>query len=390
MSFIKHPIHTLKFTTSTYAPMQRINIDTINMDRVDENGNQHVIVIIDCFSRWVELYAVPDLSALSAANSLLQFIGRYGLPEQIQADQGTQYVNQLIEELCKMLGSDYAINTTPYSKEENAMVERANKEVMRHLRALIFHKNIISEWSNNLPIVQRIINSSEHESIGVSPVQILFGNISTYDRSIFLPSGQRPEVLPSDNPSYSHWLASRLQAQDLIISEARKNQMTKDDNHMSTTPNNITQFNENDYVLVEYPPTNLKPGPPSKLMTNLRGPMKVIGMEQSTYILQDLVTNKNEKVHVKRIHPFYYDPNVTNPREIANKDQQAFDIDRIMEHRGNKYQTSTLKFKVLWMPVNNQLPEITWEPYKSLRSTAALHKYLNENKLKMLIPAVYK
>jgi hypothetical protein len=56
LSVIKSPLHAIKYTLSTYNPMQRICIDTINMTTPDSNGNTSIIVIIDCFSRWVELF----------------------------------------------------------------------------------------------------------------------------------------------------------------------------------------------------------------------------------------------------------------------------------------------------------------------------------------------
>ena len=57
--------------------MQRINIDTITVNIPDKHGNIHIIVIIDCFSRWVELFPTTDLTATSAAFALLQYVGRY-------------------------------------------------------------------------------------------------------------------------------------------------------------------------------------------------------------------------------------------------------------------------------------------------------------------------
>ena len=38
----------------------------------------------------------------------------------------------------------------------------------------------------------------------------------------------------------------------------------------------ITEFPVNSYVLLSYPPTNLKKGPPNKLMLNWQGPYKLI------------------------------------------------------------------------------------------------------------------
>ena len=63
------------------------------------------------------------------------------MPKEILSDNGTQFANHLIDELVKVLNMDQLF-TVPYSKEENGIVERSNKEVMRHLRAIIFDKNI--------------------------------------------------------------------------------------------------------------------------------------------------------------------------------------------------------------------------------------------------------
>jgi len=38
------------------------------------------------------------------------------------------------------MGSDHQL-TTAYSYQENAVIVRANREVLRQLRALVFHQN---------------------------------------------------------------------------------------------------------------------------------------------------------------------------------------------------------------------------------------------------------
>ena len=109
MKVLKMPIETLKFTAAAYHPMQRINIDTINLNLKDEYGNMHIIVIIDCFSRWVTLFASPDLSGTSAAQALLQHVGIFGIPDEFQTDLGTQFVNELIEGFIKLVGASHHI-----------------------------------------------------------------------------------------------------------------------------------------------------------------------------------------------------------------------------------------------------------------------------------------
>jgi hypothetical protein len=56
-------------------------------------------------------------------------MGRYGCPSTILSDNGSQYVNQVIDELIYLMGSHYDL-TMAYSKEGNGIVERANKEVL--------------------------------------------------------------------------------------------------------------------------------------------------------------------------------------------------------------------------------------------------------------------
>jgi hypothetical protein len=63
MSMLKIPIHAHGFSTSTYTPMECLNIDFIGP--FPDGG--YVLVIVDTFTRWVQLYHTKDASALSAA-----------------------------------------------------------------------------------------------------------------------------------------------------------------------------------------------------------------------------------------------------------------------------------------------------------------------------------
>jgi transposase InsO family protein len=146
--------------------MQVINIDTIGPLPKDEEGNEHILVIIDCFTRWVELYPLKDVRALSAAKKLLEFAGRFGIPVKIRSDRGTQFVNEIIQELLSLIKCDHEL-TIAYSKEENGIVERVNQEVIRHLRDMLWDVRIFEHWSFAcIPLIMRIINSEVKTSTG--------------------------------------------------------------------------------------------------------------------------------------------------------------------------------------------------------------------------------
>jgi len=165
------------------------------------------------------LYASIDATALSAAKAPFLVTGLFGAPMQILSDNGPQYVHELIKELLYLMGSDHEL-TTAYSHQENALVERANKEVLRHFRAIIFHQKVITRRSLALPLVQRIINAEPNSSTGCAPAQIIFGISIDLDRGILLPF--IPEGNNDHAQALSLWTANMLQAQADMISVAQE------------------------------------------------------------------------------------------------------------------------------------------------------------------------
>jgi len=61
--------------------------------------------------------------------------------------------------------------------------------------------------------------------------------------------------------------------------------------------------------------------PLNKLQTIKKGPMKVVGFEKDAYDFLNLVTRTVDTVHVSRIYPFLYDPEVIDPENVAIRDQ---------------------------------------------------------------------
>ena len=72
--------------------------------------------------------------------------------------------------------------TLPYRPEANGLVERVNQETMKILRAITYEGGVKRNWSQYLPLVQRIINNSFHSAIGTTPSRVVFGDRIFLDR----------------------------------------------------------------------------------------------------------------------------------------------------------------------------------------------------------------
>lgn len=325
------------------------------------------------------MYHTPNATAVAASKCLLQHFGRFGAPYQIRSDNGPHFVADVIREFLQLVGTEHCL-TLAYSKEENALVERMNKEINRHLRALTFENSSLDNYAESLPFVQRILNSNYSDRLKISAAQLLFGNVINLDRGIFLPIEERQE---SSKPLSQH-MSNMLAIQNNLLKAAAKELLRTDLLHMTKQTFPYTEFEPNSYVLVHY----RSGAPPSRLHTFWRGPMKVISGNNSRYLLQDLVTNKEKEYHVSDMKPFKFNPLKTNPLDVARRDHMEFFVEKIIKHKGNVKNKKDLFFLVKWLTFDDS--HNSWEPYSLLRDTANLHDYLQNQNLKCLIPRKFQ
>lgn len=380
-------IKALPYVTAAPNPMERICIDTMGPLSKSAKGYSYILVVIDAFSRFVELYPCVSTTAMEAAERLCEHTGRYGTPLQILSDGGSQFLNDTVQALSKLLGVSY-IKATPYSKEENGIVERANKEVLRHLRAFIADEKVLEAWATYLPLIQRIMNSTKHSSLGVAPADIMFGAAHRLEKTMFynLPNenydpitGQPLPDRGNTSPILKQWLDNMLAVQHRLIQIAYHQQEQTQQKHISeNTPAEVPQiFQNGDLVLCEYPTTNFGKQPPNKLLTPLRGPYKVINFspEKRQYTLQHLNINRTFMIDPSKVRPFHFDQRFTKPEEVALQDKQEFFVKAIHAVRGNPKRKRSLSFLVEW----EGYQEMTWEPWSHLRHNIVLHEYLRES-----------
>ena len=370
MSQVKPPVVSLKYTTSTYRPMECINIDFIGP--FPDKG--YILVVICTFTRWVELYPVPAATAATTLQALLEHFGRYGAPTYIRSDNGPQFISEVIKQFFKLIGTEQNL-TTPYSSEENAIVERCNKEVNRHITAFTFDRTTTENYQEILPFVQRILNSSINTRMKVSPAQLMFGNAIDLDRGILLPPDEHN--LPTESLTRSS--SKMLQTQNNLMRIARELLIQTDKEHNDKIQHNITEFLIGSFVLAQ-PRTQ----PATRMHTPWTGPYKVIASQKGQYKVLDLITNKQKMYHVSQLKQFYYNNTQTDPVDIARRDHLEYFVEDILAFEGDVKRVSTLRFHVKWLGYDES--HNTWERWANLMNTEQLHNYLISVNLRHLIP----
>ena len=103
------PLHPIP----VQRPFQILGVDIMDLPRT-EQGNKHVIVFQDFFTKWPFVFAIPDQKTERIAKLLAQeIIPFFGVPEALLSDRGTNLLSHLVLDLCDMLGIK-KLNATSY------------------------------------------------------------------------------------------------------------------------------------------------------------------------------------------------------------------------------------------------------------------------------------
>ena len=132
-----------------------------------------------------------------------------------------------------------------------------------------------------------------------------------------------------------------LQQQKELMRIAKENLLLADSVHNTNVANNLTEFAIDSYVLA-LPCTQ----PKTRLHPRWSGPYRVLENNTGKYELLDSVPNKHKMYHVTQLKEFQYDPTVTDPADIARRDNLEFYVKRIISFVGDMRRVSSLIFLV--------------------------------------------
>ena len=141
---------------------QLVAIDLTGQHPRSRKGNVFILTYIDHFSNWAEAISLPNKEMTTVTKALIDNVfTRLGHPSEILSDQGREFDNTLMLELCKRLGID-KIRTSSYKPSTNNTIERFHRTLNSMLGRVIEENQ--RTWCEWLPAVMAAYRSARHES----------------------------------------------------------------------------------------------------------------------------------------------------------------------------------------------------------------------------------
>ena len=157
------------------VPMQHVVMDLfgplVSSTSGSGEGFTYVLVAVDVASRFTFLRPLRDKSAVSVAAVALQIEADFGRIGTLSSDNGTEFANSLMEEVCDIMGTARGFSL-PYYPQGNGLAERAVGTFSRLLKKWL--EGDLETWAPLLPAAQVALNTRVAQTHGSTPFAAMF------------------------------------------------------------------------------------------------------------------------------------------------------------------------------------------------------------------------
>lgn len=132
-----------------------------------------MLIIIDAFTKYINIKAVRDTKTGTAIKVLKEYFSYFGVPNRLITDRGTCFTSAKFKSFILELGIKHILNAVA-TPRANGQVERFNRTVLDALGARC-HGEKENTWDEYIGEIQLSINTTINKSTGKSPAELLFG-----------------------------------------------------------------------------------------------------------------------------------------------------------------------------------------------------------------------
>jgi hypothetical protein len=191
----------------------KMPFERIHADFAGPFKGKYFLIVVDSFSKWPEVAIIPDLTAETTIRYFRQIFSRFGLPQILVTDRGTQFTSSLFQDFLQMNGVKHKMGA-PYNPSTNGIAERLVYTIKQKLKTIQCASNEFEKYICNILMSYRI---SVHPATGKSPSMLMFGRQMRSRLDIMIPKNEvRKYEYKSNNSTRDIAVNDRVQAREFL------------------------------------------------------------------------------------------------------------------------------------------------------------------------------
>lgn len=155
-----------------HPPWEVIAVDLMGPKPMSSDRKRWLLVIIDCSTKFVELFALGKATGTIVAEKIKEVACRYGFPKRIISDNGVQFISTVYKKFCERCNIRSSLTST-YHPSANP-TERVNRDIKFMISMFI---DIHKHWTKHLVDLAFSLRARRSEATGYSPGFLNFGHI---------------------------------------------------------------------------------------------------------------------------------------------------------------------------------------------------------------------
>ena len=301
MGATKAPLQPLP---PVYEIWERIAMDIVGPVRESRKGYRYILVISDYASRFVITIPMKDQTAHTVARCLFhKIITKYGAPQHVLTDRGTNFLSNLVKEIC-ILFKIKQMRTTAYHPQTDGLVERFNRTLIDMLTCYVVDEP--EQWERFLPYVTFAYNTAVQSTLQECPFFLFFGRLPVLPNDVKL--NFKYEITGDDALMYTKkWMQAQRLARKHLFKAQEKQKFNYNLGKVEA------KYEVGDCVMVKASPMA------GKFINRWNGPYKITkNYSKVNYEIENMEDKKQKRmiVHVNRLKKFNQreeSPTVTSP-----------------------------------------------------------------------------
>lgn len=375
----KRPAHPPSVShVPSEGPWREIAFDAVGPFPETDDGNKHILVFMDRFTKSCELFAVKDLKESTVAQIIVnEIVPRHGCPATILTDRAASFNSELLQQIYALLNTR-KLNTSAYNPQQNGQVERFNETLVVMISMYVSKHQ--TDWDKHLNILRGAYMSAPHPVTGYTP------NYLEYGRELKLPL----ETVISAKEFYldrEDFLSKILQrtsfAQDLARARLLNRKIELEEKQEMSTVQLEYKFGEKVLIFVPDSKVNLS----NKLLSRWIGPFTVVERTSPVNyrVVQHLPNNISDirMVNVRRMKPYHQGSELSQQahalgsaqpdnvqgggERLASMEDEEYEVEAILDR---KLLYRKLHYLIKWRGYD--MDSSTWEPLENLVNSSVL------------------